>query len=306
MSSCPSPCDKEHIRSLILNSGAIAAGFAEAAPVDDETIARYNRWIDAGHHAGMAYMERYPDVRRDPRLLLDGARTLIVAAFNYTPSRRQPAGAPRIADYALGKDYHDVVRARLTDAAAGICSIYGGTTRVCVDTAPLRERYWATRAGLGFIGLNNQLIIPGKGSRCFIGTILWTGTVTPDEPCNGSCGNCGACIKACPAGALHPDGSGVDARRCLSYLTIEHRGELPEKLRTGGRLYGCDACQDVCPHNRLAPVSAIPEFSPKDELLDLTSSDIAAMDNTGFKSLFGDSAIRRTKLAGLHRNLHHL
>lgn len=291
---------------MVLEVGATAVGFADAAPVDDETDARYHRWITDGRHAGMTYMERYPEVRRDPRLLLDGARTLIVAAFNYNPPLRQPAEAPRIADYALGQDYHYVVRARLTEAAAGICGAYGGNTRVCVDTAPLRERYWATHAGIGFIGLNNQLIIPGTGSRVFIGTILWTGSVPPDVPCAGSCGSCGACVKACPTGALHADGSGVDARRCLSYLTIEHHGELPEELHTGGRLYGCDACQDVCPHNRLAPVSTIPEFAPKEELLHLTGSDIEAMTPSRFKALLADSAIRRTRLDGLRRNLRHL
>lgn len=305
MSSSQSPC-KEQVRVIVAEAGASAVGFATPTAISSEADERYLRWIADGRHASMEYLVRYPDVRRDPRLLLDGAATLIVAAFNYTPRHRQPAGSPRIADYALGRDYHEVVRARLSESATRIKALYGGDTRVCVDTAPLRERYWAVRAGLGFIGLNNQLIVPGTGSRVFIGSILWTVAVDPDAPCTGSCDGCGACIKACPAGALHPDGSGVDARRCLSYLTIEHRGPLPDGLHTGGRLYGCDACQDVCPHNRHTPVSTIPEFNPDENIVELTRADIESMDSAGFKALFGHSAIRRTKLEGLQRNLRHL
>lgn len=290
----------------MLDAGAVAAGFAAAGPVSPEAALRFDRWIAAGRHAGMDYMTRYPDIRRDPRLLLDGARTLIVSAFNYTPARRQPQGAPRIADYALGLDYHEVIRTRLTAAADRLTALYGGTTRVCVDTAPLRERYWATRAGIGFIGLNNQLIVPGIGSRVFIGTILWTGRAEPDSPCTATCHGCGACVKACPAGALHPDGSGVDARRCLSYLTIEHRGPLPEGMSTGGRLYGCDACQDACPYNDTPVPTGIAEFTPSDDLLALTAADVAAMDTARFRTLFRYSAISRAKLAGLHRTLPHL
>ncbi len=289
----------------MLDAGAETVGFAEAAPVSGEAELRYNRWIADGRHAGMSYMERYPDVRRDPRLLLEGAHTVIVAAFNYTPARRQPHGAPRIADYALGLDYHDVIRARLGGAAEKMKQMYGGETRICVDTAPLRERYWAVRAGLGFIGLNNQLIVPGIGSRVFIGTLLWTETVDPDMPCTDSCARCGACLKACPAQALQPDGSGLDARRCLSYLTIEHRGDLPEDLHTGGRLYGCDACQDVCPHNRTATPTAIPEFTPSESITALTEADIDTMDADRFRTLFRHSAVRRTKLEGLRRNALH-
>jgi epoxyqueuosine reductase len=292
---------------MVLNAGACAVGFATATTVDDEAELRYSRWIGDCRHASMSYMERYTDVRHDPRLLLDGAATLIVAAFNYTPAHRQRAGVPRIADYALGRDYHEVVRTRLNDVAQQIAANYGGECRVCVDTAPLRERYWATRAGLGFIGLNNLLIIPGIGTRTFIGTIIWTGEVEADEPCTATCMRCGACLRACPGKALSGDGSAVDARRCLSYLTIEHRGDLPADFHTGGRLYGCDSCQDVCPYNLQHPIATeIDEFAPSEAVMSLTAEQVESMDATTFAATFRHSAVKRTKLAGLQRNLRHL
>ena len=295
--------DSEDIKRLVTGTGAVAVGIAATAPVGLDAESLYLQWIAAGKHGGMSYLEKYQDVRRDPRLLLEGAESIIVAAFNYY---NRDNGKLRWARYALGRDYHEEIRERLDAVATAITVTSGAQCRVTVDTAPLRERYWAVRAGLGFIGLNNQLIVPGIGSRVFIGTLLWTETVDPDMPCTDSCARCGACLKACPAQALQPDGSGLDARRCLSYLTIEHRGDLPENLHTGGRLYGCDACQDVCPHNRTATPTAIPEFTPSESILALTEADIDTMDADRFRTLFRHSAVRRTKLEGLRRNLRHL
>lgn len=169
---------REELRALALEAGAVACGFAEADTLPAEATARYDRWIDAGRHAGMAYMERHADLRRDPRTLLEGARTVMVMAFSYAARQRHPL----FADYALGTDYHDALRARADSITAAMRSRHGGETRVCVDTAPLRERHWAVRAGLGFTGLNNQLIIPGFGSKIFLTEILWTVGVPPDAP----------------------------------------------------------------------------------------------------------------------------
>lgn len=207
--------------------------------------------------------------------------------------------------YARGDDYHEVVRERLSAMADEISGLWGGDTRVCVDTAPLRERYWAMKAGLGFIGRNNHLIIPGHGSYFFLGEILTTLRFHPDTPLETGCGNCHRCIDACPGGALTPDGA-IDTRRCLSYLTIEHRGELPEGTRLGNRIYGCDECQRACPHNRQAAATAERRFHPRPAIMSLTRDDIDSMTQEQFSTIFSHSAVKRAKLAGLKRNLRYL
>ena len=250
-------------------------------------------------------MERYAEVRHDPRLLLDGAESIIVAAFNYyTPANHGGAvagsSAPlKWARYALGRDYHEEIRERLSAVAGEITSITGAQCRVTVDTAPLRERYWAVEAGLGFIGVNNQLIIPGTGSWVLLGEIITTLPLDADEPCRLSCDGCMRCVKACPGRALDGHG-GMDAGRCMSYLTIEFRGEGP--IGCGDRIYGCDICQEVCPHNSCSSPSKIPAFTPRESILSLTHDDILTMEQGEFSRIFTHSAIKRTKLAGLRRN----
>ena len=301
MSSRPSPC-RESIAEVATGFGVTALGVTDACAVDYDAVERSHRWLADGRHGEMKYLEKYDEVRSDPRLLLDGARSVIVAAFNYYPPKRRNKDMLQIAAYALGKDYHEAVKERLENVAAYIRETWGGETRVCVDTAPLRERYWAVKSGVGFIGRNGLLIVPGRGSYFFIGTILTTVHFEPTEACRDECAGCGACITACPGGALCGDGT-VDARRCLSYLTIEYRGEFPEGLSIGNRLYGCDECQSVCPHNRTATPTEIEEFMPSEELLALSAEDIKRMTPEEFSRIFRHSAIRRTKLTGLQRNL---
>ncbi|MCD8387490.1 MAG: tRNA epoxyqueuosine(34) reductase QueG [Bacteroidales bacterium] len=289
---------KKHIRRWALEAGACRCGFAVAEPVDDAHWARHQGWIDAGMHGEMDYCAKYADVRRDPRLLLDGARTVIVCAFNY----HTDAKSPLIASYALGQDYHYVLKSRLMALAQRITEEYGGECRAVVDTAPIPERYWAIRSGVGFQGLNGQLIVDGVGSYVFIGILLWTGEVEPDDPNTGHCLGCMACVKACPGQAL--DGTGrCDARRCASYLTIEYRGDLPDDARLGGMAYGCDRCQTVCPHNAKAPVTTIPEFQPRAEILSLDREAIMEMTPSHYKKLVATSAMRRAPLKQLQRNL---
>lgn len=312
-SSEPSLVARSRLDSILREADAYRWGVARCEPVSPDDIGLYTRWTAGGNHAGMSYLEKYGEVRSDPHLLLDGAQSLIVCAFPYYHPVEYSADRPRFARYALATDYHEVVRERLTRAATAIREQWGGETRVCVDTAPLRERYWAVRAGLGFIGRNCQLIIPGAGSYFFIGTILTTVTLEPDAPCTLGCGDCGRCLKACPTGAL---GAGLenentgfpilDARRCISYLTIEHRGPLPENPRLGNRIYGCDVCADVCPHNAAPPVTTIPEFIPRQSVTSLTLADITSLTPERFASIFTHSAVKRTKLAGLIRNAAHL
>lgn len=299
-----SPCSAS-IRNHAESLGVSALGIAAAMPVQRYAAQSYKEWIDAGCNAGMGYLDRYHDVREDPRLLLEGAKSVIVCAFNYYPSVCRDKRLPEFALYSYGVDYHEVVRERLSLLAAMIRGEFGGETRVCVDTAPLRERYWAQMAGVGFIGRNNQLIIPGKGSYFFLGEILTTVEFVPDEPCRLSCGDCMACVKSCPGKAIMPDGR-VDARRCLSYLTIEHKGEFDAPLNLGNHLYGCDECQSVCPHNRNAVPTDIAEFQPSEAFMALDRNAIAGLTPEKFNSIFRHSAVKRAKLAGLLRNLRHL
>ncbi len=288
---------------MLEGSGVYAFGIVRLSPAGDAQTARYGSWITGRRHGTMTYMERYSDIRRDPRLLLEGALSMICCAFSYyTPANRQP-GALSIARYALGKDYHDIVRRRLETVAGHIRQRYGGATRVCVDTAPLYERYWAARAGLGVIGLNNQLIIPGAGSYFFLGEILTTAPLNPtadiSEP--PTCEQCGRCVRACPAGALSPDGA-CDASRCLSYLTIENRDEFSDGTDLHGHFYGCDCCAEVCPHNANPPLCTIDELKPDPRLLSLTADEVIAMTTGEYTALFRGSPMKRAKLSGLQRN----
>ncbi len=298
------------IKQRAAQLGLDACGIAQAGPVDDGASLRYRRWLDEGGNGCMEWAARYCDVRDNPQLLLEGARSVIVVAMNYYPARKQPEDAPQFAYYAYGRDYHEVMRDRLQQLAAYMRELAGdGTaTRCCVDTAPLRERYWAVKAGVGFVGRNNALILPGKGSYYFLGAIVTTLALEADEPCTLSCAGCGACERACPGGALTA-GRPVDASRCLSCLTIEYRGDtLPEWTREalGNRVYGCDECQRCCPHNRHAVATTVPELQPSEAFLSLTAQDILGMDQAAFSRLFSHSAVKRTKLAGLQRNMRHI
>lgn len=300
MNSCLFPCKKsveDYAHALLIDK----IGFATLNPVDDGAVQQYGQWIAGGCHGDMTYLEKYSDIRANPALLLPSARTIIVCAINYTPVTKQCAGAPEIASYAYGRDYHEVVREKLTAVAEFIKLKWGGEARVCVDTAPIRERYWAQRAGVGFIGKNSQLILPGKGSRFFLGEILTSIEFEPDEPCIEQCLNCGRCVGICPGGAIKGDCS-IDARKCLSYLTIEYRGEFDASVKLGNHLYGCDECQNVCPHNLNAIPTQIPEFQPTEALLNLNRDDIKNMTPAQFSEMFRHSAIKRTKLSGLQRN----
>lgn len=303
MKCSQSPCSSD-ILAVATDLGFSKIGIAKASEVPQSVINQYNQWIESNLHGKMAYMERYGDIRRNPRLLLDNAQAVIVTVANYHSPSSPRQNAPKWASYSLGDDYHEVVRNKLSQLASYIQENWGGETRVCVDTAPIFERYWAQQAGVGFIGRNSMLIVPETGSYVFIGLILSTIDFQPDEPCTLECLGCNACIRHCPGKAISLNGM-IDARRCHSYLTIEYRGELPEELNLNNKVYGCDVCQNVCPHNLNAPTTKITEFLPRKEILDLTSNDIDTMTEEDFSRIFRRSAIKRTKLTGLQRNNRH-
>ena len=296
---------RQRIEQEALRLGFAACGFAVAEPVNDAVAQTVDQWIDMGYHAGMGYMERNRHLRIDPTQLVPGCKTLIVVALNYYPKQLIPNEEYQIAYYAYGKDYHRVVKDKLHQLLAYIKSIAPNVEgRAFCDTAPLLERYWAVKAGLGFVGRNRTLIIPGKGSYFFLGVLAvdveLQGT-TYDGPL--SCGDCKRCFMACPTGALTVEG--IDCRRCLSYLTIEHRGEIPDEYgkKLGNRIYGCDNCQRVCPHNRNAEPTNETAFALLDEVASMTREEWNRLTPERYRMLFKDSAIERAGYEGLKRNI---
>lgn len=279
-------------------AGAVATGFATVEPVREDHLSAFRSWVARGCHGTMDWLALYDNVRRNPALLLPGARTVISMAFPYAP-----AGGyhhPHIADYALGQDYHTVLRHRLMPLVEMLRSRYGAMSRVCVDTAPILERYWAVQAGVGFIGRNRQLIVPGKGSGVFLCEVLTTHQLPPSQPCTASCEGCGMCVRACPGGALCA--GGFDARRCISYLTIEHRGPLPHPV-PGERFYGCDVCRRVCPHDAGEPPEPLPEFCPDPLLLSLDSRALRHLTSGDWRRLSAGTARTRLRYRDFLRNL---
>ena len=289
------------ISRLMSRAGAYACGFCVAEPVCDADIEALNWWVGAGNHADMDWMTRNSDIRRDPRLLLDGAQTLIVSIFNYhAPEVAPQTEHARIASYARVRDYHIVLRERLATVAEAIRARYGGECRICIDSAPLRERYWAQRAGLGYCARNGQLTVPGAGAAFFIATILWTGTVDIySEPYSGpGCGNCRRCVDACPTGALHGDGT-LDCRRCLSYLTIESHSDIPADINPDGNMFGCDTCRLACPHSHNAPATAVTEFRTPHPAALLTPEEWLKTGTSAFRRITSGSPLSRVRLAHL-------
>jgi len=254
----------------------------------------------------MAYMERQPEKRVDPTLLFQGARSVVSVLLNYYPSGTQTdPEAPVLAKYAYGKDYHVVVREKLNrllkKISSGIAPVRG---RAFVDTAPLLEKAWAARAGLGWIGKNTCLISPGKGSFCFIGTLLIDIPLQYDRPIADRCGDCTLCIDACPAKAIVAPRT-LDAGRCISYWTIENKAAIGEAFRNrlGNRVFGCDICQDVCPWNRSVAPHHEKDFAPPPGLLEMTRADWFSLNEEQYGRIFQNSAVKRIGFEGLKRNL---
>ena len=309
------------IKAEAVRLGFDACGLARVTPVDTSTADAFNRWIAEGHHGDMDYMNRYGDARFHPESVLPGCRTIVSLALSYRPQTTIPVDQPQIAYYAYGRDYHDVMKQKIRELAVALGlnaastqssspeEVRGGPFRVAVDTAPILERYWAVKAGLGWIGRNHNLIIPHKGSFVVLGELLLTAEVDIyDSPITNHCGTCHRCIDACPTCARTDEG--IDARRCLSYLTIEHRGpfspeqaDLVRNQPAPRYIYGCDRCQLACPHNRLSENSRDPGIPINTSLLSMTAADWKALTREQYQQLFRGSAVKRAKYEGLMRNI---
>lgn len=294
-----------HLKARALAIGFDLVGVAPA--VEPPHYATFQHWIAAGYHAGMEYLAGRAGLRQHPSRLLPGARSVIVAAMNYGTADAVPIGPSQgeVARFARGADYHQVVRDRLHVLAEELRQLApGARCRATVDSAPIMERDFAQLAGLGWLGKNNTLITEQFGSWVVLGTLITTAELTPDAPmADSSCGSCRACLDACPTGALVAPYC-LDARRCLSYWTIEHRGPLPNEIaeRLGSRVFGCDACQQVCPYNQSTAPSRHAEFRPRPDVHPLDLQRLIAADESEFPTMFAQSSLLRAGWQRMRRN----
>ena len=286
--------------------GFDACGIASATLLKEES-AHVEQWLENEREGEMGYLTRNKEKRYDPRLLVEGTKSIVTVLYNYFPKQHIGGDKFKIAKYAYGADYHDVLKRKMRQLLERIETQTGKleNTRVFVDSAPVLDRAWAVRCGLGFIGKNTTLIHPKKGSFFFIGHLfLPVELEETGQPLSNRCGRCTKCIDACPTGALEAPFH-IDARKCISYLTIEYKGSLdghdPKAFK--GWMYGCDICQDVCPYNRFSLPNSEPEFQPSERLLALREEDWKALDKEGFDALFKHSAVQRAGFEGLKRNI---
>ncbi|MFZ5942107.1 MAG: tRNA epoxyqueuosine(34) reductase QueG [Bacteroidota bacterium] len=298
----------EAIRKEALRLGFTACGFSEAAGLDKEG-AVLTHWLAENMHAGMTYMANNFEKRTDPTLLVEGAKTVISLLLNYySPEKQKDPDAPVLSKYAWGTDYHEVMKNRLRELYRFIEEHFGPVNgRIFTDSAPVMEKAWAQRAGLGWIGRNGNLINRKAGSFVFIGEIILDLELPPDRPESDFCGSCDRCIEACPTGAINSNRT-IAAHRCISYNTIELKGEIEPSLsgRFMNRVFGCDICQDVCPWNRKAQPHTVEEFGPRRALLELSKNEWYTLDEDRYRSLFSHSAVKRARYEGLRRNLEFL
>jgi epoxyqueuosine reductase len=303
--------DKKSLTDLIKTEakelGFFECGISPAGFLEKET-GKTEQWLQKGNHAGMDYMERNKEKRYDPSKLVEGAKSVISVLYNYYPPETIPEKDNYIiSKYAYGRDYHFVIKEKLRMLLDKIEKKTGKrNARIFVDSAPVLDRAWAAKSGLGFIGKNTMLINRKGGSFFFIGEIIIDLELQYDENVDMAnyCGSCTACMDACPTQALKP--FEVDARKCISYLTIEHKGDIPGKFKEKfkDRIFGCDICQDVCPWNiRFAKPHREPAFMPKEELLNMTKKEWEELDKPTFKKLFKGTPLERTGYKNLMRNI---
>jgi epoxyqueuosine reductase len=301
------PSYTEKIRQEAYRLGFDFVGIAKAEHMDEEARS-LEAWLNKDFHGKMGYMANHFEMRVDPRKLVEGAKSVISLSYNYfTEATQKDPNAPKIAKYAYGNDYHHVVKDKLKELLFFIQNEIGEVHgRAFVDSAPVLERDWARRSGVGWVGKNTLTINPKAGSYFFLAELILDLELVYDNPIKDYCGRCRRCIDACPTEAISPLGYIMDGSKCISYLTIELKDEvIPPQYQDQmeGWMFGCDICQEVCPWNRFAQKHKEPQFEPNPTLLDMTLTEWQDITEDVFKEIFKKSAVKRTKYAGLKRNI---
>ena len=284
--------------------GFLSCGISQADFLESEAP-RLENWLSKNMHGEMVYMENYFDKRLDPRLLVDGAKSVITLLMNYYPSQFQVEDSYKLSKYAYGRDYHGVIKKRMSELTAFIREHIGEiNSEIFIDSAPVLDKAWAVKSGLGWMGKNTNLISKKTGSFFFIAEIICDLDLDYDTITTDHCGSCTACIDACPTQAIEQPYV-VNGSKCISYFTIELQNQIPTEMK--GKfddwMYGCDVCQDVCPWNRFSKPHSEPLFEPRANLLELTKADWNALNKETFNKVFKKSAVKRIKFEGLVKNI---
>jgi len=292
------------VKRLAREQGFDACGISAAGFLEEEATGLEN-WLNAGFHGTMSWMERHFDERLDPRKLVPGAKSVISVVLNYFPNEGQRADAPKISKYAYGRDYHKVIRGKLKRMLLCIQDEIGEVSgRGFVDSAPVMDRAWARKSGLGWVGKHSLLLSKGSGSYFFIGALIVDIELEPDGPTTDHCGSCTACIDACPTSAIVAP-TVVDSNKCISYLTIEYKGALPSEYQEKMEdwVYGCDICQDVCPWNRFSTPHSEDDFNIRDSIQNNDWEAWEEITHELWEEITKGSAMRRVGFDGFKRNL---
>lgn len=293
------------IKQTAIKLGFTSCGISKAEYLEEEAPL-LEKWLNQGMHGEMKYMENHFDKRLDPTKLVPGAKSVVSLLFNYyTDEKQQDESAPKLSKYAYGKDYHYVVKDKLKEFMQLIQEEIGEVNgRVFVDSAPVLDKAWAKRSGLGWVGKNSNLITKKQGSFFFIAELILDLELETDSPIKDYCGTCTACIDACPTDAII-EPYVVNGSKCISYFTIELKDAIPQDMKGSfdNWAFGCDICQDVCPWNRFSQPHNEPEFKPLADLMGMNKNDWEEMTEDVFNKLFKNSAVKRTKFEGLKRNV---
>ena len=294
------------IKETALSLGFTHCGIAKASPLDDDAR-RLEKWLHAGMQGSMQYLENHFDLRVDPTKLVPGAKSVITLTQNYYSPKKQPADSPKISTYAYGTDYHFVIKEKLNKLLASLQQKAGDIVgRGFVDSAPVLERTWAQKSGAGWIGKNGNLISKTDGSFFFIATLIIDLPLVYDDPfAKDYCGSCTKCIDACPTDAILPDKT-IAGNKCISYFTIELKDAIiPSEMKDkfDNWMFGCDTCQDVCPWNRFSKQHAEPGFTPNTAIETFGTNEWNSLTKEGFKTVFKNSPLQRSKFEGITRNL---
>ncbi len=295
--------------SSLIKSKAMAFGFQSCgiskADFLEEEAPRLEQWLNNNFHGEMRYMENHFDKRLDPRLLVEGSKSVISLSYNYFPEELQNNSDFKLAKYAYGEDYHDVIKEKLRTLVAALQEEIGEFAfRVFVDSAPVLEKAWAKKSGIGWVGKNSNLITKKNGSFYFLAEIICDLDLSEDFEVTDHCGSCTKCIDACPTQAIVSDKI-IDGSKCISYATIELKDQIPDffKDKMEDWMFGCDICQDVCPWNRFSAPTLEEKFRPNSDIKNFTKQDWKEITQEIFSSVFKKSAVKRTKFSGLKRNL---